>query len=118
MKKAICRLTVIGAFAMILASGCGDDGGNFFNLDWILPIPSSQPPSGLPSSSGPSPDGSGTNRFAYPSGIFVGAVGKIFVADSSNGRIVRMDDMSGRIGPRSALKTAESTCFIIHLASL
>jgi sugar lactone lactonase YvrE len=39
--------------------------------------------------------GIGSNQFAYPSGVALDAGGRIYVADSGNNRIVRMDDMSG-----------------------
>ena len=40
-------------------------------------------------------EGSGANQFYYPTGVVVDASGHIYVADSDNNRIVRMDDMSG-----------------------
>jgi DNA-binding beta-propeller fold protein YncE len=39
--------------------------------------------------------GSGLHQFNGPTGIAVDAAGKIYVVDSGNHRIVRMDDMSG-----------------------
>lgn len=40
--------------------------------------------------------GSGVNQFSAPLGIFVDGSQRIYVADSGNGRIVRMDDMTGK----------------------
>jgi streptogramin lyase len=39
--------------------------------------------------------GSGDNQFVCPRDIFVDGAGKIFIADSGNNRIVRLDDMAG-----------------------
>ncbi len=51
-------------------------------------------------------EGSGTNQFHEPRGVFVDAARRIYVADSWNDRIVRMDDMTGkgwrRIGEHSS----------------
>jgi sugar lactone lactonase YvrE len=39
--------------------------------------------------------GNGVNKFNNPNGIFVDTAGKIYIADTGNNRIVRMDDMAG-----------------------
>jgi tripartite motif-containing protein 71 len=39
--------------------------------------------------------GNATSQFGYPAGIAIDAMGRIFVADMVNNRIVRMDDMKG-----------------------
>ncbi len=39
--------------------------------------------------------GRGARQFNFPAGVAVDARGRIYVADSGNSRIVRMDDMSG-----------------------
>lgn len=39
--------------------------------------------------------GRGVNEFNLPDGIAVDSTGRIYVTDSWNHRIVRMDDMSG-----------------------
>ena len=44
---------------------------------------------------GHSDHGSGTNQFSYPAGVALDASGHIYIADSGNYRIVRVDDMSG-----------------------
>jgi len=38
--------------------------------------------------------GSGSNQFAYPTGVTLDADGRIYVADYGNSRVVRMDDLS------------------------
>jgi len=44
--------------------------------------------------------GSGVGQFAqYASPVAFDASGRIYVADTGNARIVRMDDMSGANGP-------------------
>jgi streptogramin lyase len=40
--------------------------------------------------------GSGTGQFAGPSSVSVGTNGQIYIADSGNDRIVRIDDMTGK----------------------
>ena len=39
--------------------------------------------------------GTGVNQFNRPIGIFVDGAGRIYVADSLNSRIARVDDMTG-----------------------
>lgn len=39
--------------------------------------------------------GSGVNQFSTPEGIFVDRLGRIYVADTGNHRVVRMNDMTG-----------------------
>ena len=40
-------------------------------------------------------NGRGPNQFNSPDGLRVDSDGRIYVADAMNGRIVRMDDMTG-----------------------
>ncbi len=40
--------------------------------------------------------GAGVGQFESPSDVYVDRLGRIYVADTGNNRIVRMDDMSGR----------------------
>jgi len=47
-----------------------------------------------PAMSGDEPD-PGFNQFVSPAGVSVDRAGRIYVADSGNNRIVRMDDMTG-----------------------
>jgi hypothetical protein len=39
--------------------------------------------------------GSGDGQFDHPGGIAVGPLGRIFVVDRNNARLVRIDDLSG-----------------------
>jgi DNA-binding beta-propeller fold protein YncE len=39
--------------------------------------------------------GTGTGQFQEPGGIVVDSANKIYIADTANDRIVRIDDMSG-----------------------
>ncbi len=52
--------------------------------------------------------GSGVKQFDDPNGVAVDTSGYIYVADSGNNRVVRMNNMIGRAGPSSVAPAAVS----------
>ncbi len=55
------------------------------------------------------PSGTWIDQYIWPAGIFVDAVGRIYVADPVNGRIVRMNDMTGA-GWTTLRSCSDSSC--------
>jgi outer membrane protein assembly factor BamB len=84
-KKAMLLLTTLFIWGIcLLLLGCPSPGGQ-------ASTPTPSPPTWKTIGT----QGSGTNQFISPRDVALDGSGYIYVADSSNNRIVRMNDMNG-----------------------